>query len=190
MCRCESEGEAVPPDSQSPVEPTSSIEQAQWYAVQTRSRHERTVTALLRGNGIQTYLPLVREVHRWSDRRKLVEVPLFPGYAFIRSSGSAEVASRVVRLDGVVSLVGSGPCGTPIPDKQIEAIQTLLDHDLPYVNHPFLRVGQRVRIQGGALDGVEGILLARKGENRLVLSIEMIQRSIAVPIEGYDVQVV
>jgi transcription antitermination factor NusG len=160
-----------------------------WYAVQTRSRHEKKVAAWLADNGIQAYLPLVREVHLWSDRRKVVEVPLFPGYAFIRSSGSAATAVRVFQTDGVVSMVGPGLCGTPIPDQEIEAVQRLLAHETPCMNHPFLKVGQKVRIRGGALDGIEGILLACKSENRLVVSVEMIQRSLAVPIEGYDVQV-
>ena len=146
------------------------------------------MAAQLHGHGIHTYLPLVPEVHRWSDRRKVVDVPLFPGYAFIRSANSVETTAKVVRIDGVVSMVGTRPCGTPIPQEEIEAIQRLLTNDIPYVNHPFLKVGQRVRVRGGALDGVEGILLARTGEISLVISVEMIQRSLAVRIEGLDLQ--
>ena len=183
-------GEAVSSDSlwSSLLAPSNAEER--WYAVQTRSRHEKVVAAQLHGHGIHTYLPLVPEVHRWSDRRKVVEVPLFPGYAFIRSVNSAETAAKVVRTDGVVSIVGARPCGTPIPEEEIEAIQRLLTNEISYVNHPFLKIGQRVRVRGGALDGVEGILLERKGETSLVVSIELVQRSLAVHVEGLDFEAI
>jgi transcription antitermination factor NusG len=148
------------------------------------------VAAQLRGRGIDVYLPLVEEIHRWSDRRKLVQVPLFPGYTFFHARESAETVSTMAQIESVVGIVGMGPGGTPIPDEQIAAVQRLVSHNIPCVNHPFLQVGQRVRIRGGALDGLEGILLARQGETSLVVSIELIQRSLAVRIEGYDVEVV
>jgi len=161
-----------------------------WFVVHTRSRHEKVVAAQLRGRGIEAYLPLVEEIHRWSDRRKRVQVPLFPGYTFFHASESAETVSLIAQIESVVGIVGAGLAGTSIPDEQIEAIQRLVSHNIPCVNHPFLEVGQRVRIRGGALDGVEGILLACKAESSLVISIELIQRSLAVPIQGYDVEIV
>ncbi len=136
-------------------------DQVNWYALQTRARHEKSVAERLQEQNLITFLPLVREVHRWSDRRKVVELPLFMG----------------VRGQGV-----------PIPDEQIEAIRTLVAQQLPWSVHPFLKVGQRVRIRGGSLDAVEGILLSRNGDRTLVVSVDAIQRSLAVHIEGYDVE--
>ena len=161
-----------------------------WYAVHTRARHEKAVAAQLRGRGVETYLPLVEEIHRWSDRRKRVQVPLFPGYTFIHALECAETVATVAQIESVVRIVGAGPSGTPIPDAEFEAVHKLVSNNIPCVNYPFPQVGQRVRICGGALDGVEGTLLALKGTTSLVVSIQLIQRSLAVRIEGYDIEVV
>jgi transcription antitermination factor NusG len=162
---------------------------ANWFAVHTRARHEKMVAYRLQQQGMTTFLPLVTEVHRWSDRRKKVELPLFSCYVFVRLIPTNEQRMRVLGLDGVFSFVGSSRGeGTPVPDEQIEAVRTLIAQDLPWSNHPFLKIGQRVRIRGGALDGVEGVLLLRDGEDTLVVSIDAIQRSLAVRIEGYDVE--
>lgn len=186
----ESEGEAISSAGRlaSACLATCEAGQERWYAVQTRSRHEKLVATSLQGRGVAAYLPLVSEVHRWSDRRKQVDVPLFSGYVFIRSVDSNEAMSKVICADGVVSIVGARPRGTPIPDGEIEAIQTLLARKVLHRNHMFLECGQRVRIRGGALEGVEGILLAQKSETSLVVSVNLIQRSIAMKIEGYDVE--
>ena len=190
--RWESEGEAVSGGQLGAQtgEPLPVSLPKKWYAVHTRSRHEKAVAAQLRDRGVDTYLPLVEEIHRWSDRRKLVQVPLFPGYAFIHACESAETASTVAEVESVVKIVGTRPGGTPIPDQEIEALQRLLSRKVPCAYHPFLKVGQQVRIRGGALDGLEGTLVAVKGANSLVISIELIQRSLAVRIEGYDVEMV
>jgi len=161
-----------------------------WYAVHTRSRHEKVVAAQLRGRGVDTYLPLVEEIHRWSDRRKRVQVPLFPGYTFIHAPDSAETMATVAQVASAVGIVGAEAGGTPIPDEEIATVHRLLANNIPCVHHAFLKLGQRVRVHGGALDGIEGTLLALKGENCLVVSIELIQRSLAVRIEGYDVEMV
>lgn len=161
-----------------------------WYAVHTRARHEKAVAAQLQGRGMETYLPLVEEIHRWSDRRKRVQVPLFPGYAFIHACQSSETVAAVAAVESVVRIVGAHPSGTPIPDEQIQTVHRLVSQNIPCVNHPFLEVGQRVRVRGGPLDGVEGTLVALKGARSLVVSIELIQRSLAVRVEGYDVEVV
>lgn len=168
----------------------SSLLPKRWFAVHTRARHEKVVAAQLRGRGVETYLPLVEEIHRWSDRRKRVQVPLFPGYAFIHAGESAETVATVAGVESVVRIVGSHPSGTPIPDEQIQTIHRLVSQNVPCVNHPFLEAGQRVRLRGGPLDGVEGTLIALKGATSLVVSIELIQRSLAVRIEGYDVEVI
>lgn len=189
--RWESEGEAVwgrrPEDACS----LPAVEAGKkWYAVHTRSRHEKVVAAQLSNRGVETYLPLVEEIHRWSDRRKRVRVPLFPGYAFIHARDSAETLATVAQVPSAVGLVGATSGGAPIRDEEIAAVHRLLANNIPCVHHPFLKVGQRVRIRGGSLEGIEGTLLARKGENCLVVSIELIQRSLAVRIEGYDIEMI
>ena len=159
-----------------------------WYAVWTHSRHEKKVSVELLYRGVETFLPLSLETHRWSDRRKSVEVPLFPGYVFVRISDSPQMRSAVLQINGVASFVGIRNQGTPIPDSQIEDIRQLLAGKVPVTSHAFLNVGQRVRIRGGALDGIQGILTAQNGNRRLVISIETIQRSISMTVEGYDIE--
>jgi transcription antitermination factor NusG len=156
--------------------------------VQTRARHEKVIAQRLRDQGVTTFLPLVREVHGWSDRRKTVELPLFGCYVFARILPRNEDRLRVLVVDGVLRFVGPGGQGIPIPEEQIEAVRKLVEEQLPFCSYPFLKIGQRVRIRGGALDGVEGLLTARSGERTLVVSVDAIQRSLAVRIEGYDVE--
>lgn len=159
-----------------------------WFAVQTRARHEKAVAQRLREKGVTTFLPLFKTVHRWSDRQKTVELPLFSCYVFVRLVSGNEERQRVLREDGVLMFVGSCGHGSPIPDRQIDAVRRLMQEQLPYLQHPFLKIGQRVRIRSGALSGVEGILVSRIGERALVISLDTIQRSLAVRIEGYDVE--
>ncbi len=160
----------------------------QWYAIHTRSQHEKAVVSHLKREGIETFLPLVAEIHRWSDRCKVVEVPLFSCYAFVNLCLVPEMWAKVTRVNGVLRFVGVRGEGIPIPDSQVESVRKLLSNKLPYTTYPFLKVGQRVRVRGGALDGVEGILLARNGNRTLVISVEPIQRSVAVSIDGYQIQ--
>jgi transcription antitermination factor NusG len=173
----------------SPV-PLTEVDHSHWYAVQTRARHEKVVSERLQEQGLTTFLPMISEVHRWSDRRKTVELPLFSCYVFVRMVLSNEERVRVHRVHGVFAIVGVRGKGTPIPDEQIQAVRTLISEQLPWSFHPFLKIGQRVRIRGGAMDGVEGVLVARNGDRTLVVSIDAIQRSLAVRIEGYDVETV
>jgi transcription antitermination factor NusG len=160
----------------------------EWYAVHTRSQHEKSVVSYLQGGGITTFLPLVTEVHRWSDRRKLVELPLFSCYVFVRISLVPELWHKVMKTSGVLGFVGAGREGIPIPEGQIESIRKLVGSSTPYTVCPFLKVGQRVRIRGGALDSIEGILIARNGDRKLVVSVEPIQRSLAIRIDDYNVE--
>ena len=170
------------------VDQNRTVDTGNWYAVQTRSRHEKVVAYRLEEQGIPTFLPTVREEHRWSDRKKIVELPLFSCYVFVKCAPNNEERLRVCRTDGVFQIIGVQGVGTPIPQEQIDAIQTLLANKLPFAAYPFLKIGQRVRIKSGALAGVEGVLVARSGERMLVISIDVIQRSMAVRIEGYDVE--
>ena len=158
-----------------------------WYALHTRSRHERVVAQRLRECGLETYLPTVREVHRWSDRQKQVEVPLFSCYVFTRCNLSPKNRNHVYRIDSVLGFVGAAGGPSAIPDDQIESVRTLLSQTTPCRSHPFLRAGQRVRVRGGALDGIEGIFLSENGDHSLVISVDAIQRSMAVRLDGYDI---
>ncbi len=162
----------------------------EWYAVHTRSQHEKSVVSHLQGAGITCFLPLVTEVHRWSDRRKLVALPLFSCYAFVRISLVPELWNKVTKTSGVLGFVGARREAIPIPEGQIESIRKLVGSSAPYTVCPFLKVGQRVRIRGGALDGIAGILIARNGDRMLVISVEPIQRSLAVRIGDYQVEAV
>jgi transcriptional antiterminator NusG len=164
------------------------VDLEEWFAVQTRARHEKVVAQRLREVGVMTFLPLVKAVHRWSDRRKTVELPLFSCYVFVRLAPKNESRLRVLLIEGVLNFVGPRGQGVAIPDEQIDSLRRLLQEQLPYCSHPFLKIGQRVRIRSGALDGVEGILVSRSGERTLVVSVDAIDRSLAVRIEGYDVE--
>ncbi len=166
------------------------LNQARWYAVRTRSRHEKLVARQLENQGIESFLPVVTKVHNWSDRRKQVEEPLFSGYTFLRMIHSSDERVRVLRTQGVVGFVGVQGTGIPIPDHQIEDVKTLLNSKMAYQERPFLHIGQRVRVRGGALDGMEGILVAENGDRSLVISVEPIQRSLCVRVAGYDVEAV
>ena len=162
----------------------------QWYAIHTRAQHEKRIEVHLQQRGISSFLPLEKQVHRWSDRRKLVEVPLFPCYAFVQIIPSAQTRSAVLRTEGVIGFVGVRGEGTPIRDSEIESVRLLLSRDVPFASYPFLKIGQRVRIRGGSLDGVEGVIVGGRGHRQLVVSVELIQRSIAVTVEGYDIEAV
>lgn len=163
-------------------------EDSLWFAVQTRPRHEKRVNLDLREKGIHSFLPLQREKRRWSDRQQWVELPLFSHYVFVRIPASAESRVRVLQTTGVVQFTGAQGRGTPIPDEQIENLQTIVDHRIPVMAHDFLRVGQRVRIRGGALNGIEGVLAAVQNQKTLVVSVDLIQKSVAIRIDGFEVE--
>lgn len=161
-----------------------------WYAVRTRSRHEKIVARQLEGQGFATFLPLTTELRQWSDRRKLVELPLFPGYTFLRMAYQPDQRLRVLGTDGIVGFVGVQGHGTPIPDRQIEHIQNLIASKVPFESYPYLKVGQRVRIRSGSLDGTEGILVEQESDRMLVISVELIQRSVSMRLQGYEVEAI
>lgn len=166
------------------------LPQSRWYALHTRARHEKAVTHRLSEHGITTYLPMTNEVRQWSDRRKRVELPLFSCYTFVQVPSISEVRSIIVRTDGVLGFVGYCGGEVPIPDSEIDNVRMLLESTVPYTTHPFLKIGQRIRVRSGALDGLEGILVGRNGDSTLVISVDPIQRSLAVKIDGYAVETV
>jgi transcription antitermination factor NusG len=159
-----------------------------WYALHTRARHEKAIERRLRERGIETFVPTTMEVHRWSDRKKKVEVTLFSCYVFVRSALSEQDRTHVYQIESVHGFVGTRGSSLPIPDDQIESIQKVLTQTAPWRSYPFLKVGQRVRVRGGAMDGVEGVFLSENGDHSLIISVDAIQRSMAVRIDGYDVE--
>jgi transcriptional antiterminator NusG len=166
----------------------AAMQEPQWFAIRTRSRHEKMVSDQLERQGIENFLPLIKRSRKWSDRVKEVELPLFAGYNFVRLSFTSVERLRVLKTHGVAGFVGVNGCGSAIPESQIEDIRTLLASNLPFKEQPFLKVGQRVRIRGGALDGMEGILSAHNDDRSLVISLEPIERSLSVRIRGYTVE--
>ena len=161
---------------------------SRWYAIRTRSRHEKKIASELCDKGVDHFLPLQTQIHRWSDRSQQVEVPLFPCYLFVRTVPVGEARVSVLRTPGVVGFVGGQGNGTPIPDKQIENIQTILEQKVQFTLHPFLNLNGRVRIRGGCLDGVEGVLVGMNPDSSLVVSVDLLERSVAIRVAGYDVE--
>ena len=159
-----------------------------WYAVHTVARHEKQISAQLEEKRVCTFLPLLNQIHRWSDRRRKVEVPMFSCYAFVRMAQIVEERLKVLRTPGVLGFVGSERQGTPIPDEQIESLRTAIRENIPCFPYPFIREGRRVRLRGGSLDGVEGILVRQGADQSLVVSMELLRRSVAIRVEGYEIE--
>lgn len=152
-----------------------------WFALQVRSRYENIVAAHLEGKGYQCLLPLYKSRRRWSDRFAEIEQPLFPGYVFCRLDPFDRFPILVT--PGVVLIVGFGKTPVPIQETEIAAIQTVLKSGFPIQPYPFLKIGQRVRMENGPLSGLDGILSDFKGHNHLVLSVTLLQRSVAVQVD-------
>ncbi len=156
-----------------------------WYALWTRSRHEKLVRDELADQKIEPLLPTVKRLNQWKDRKKEVEIPLFPGYCFARFEWKNRL--DILRIPGVVRVIGSCGRPEPIPDHEIEAIKKLMNTALPYENHPYLKVGMRVRIIRGPLEGVEGIFSRKEKYHRVVISVHLIQQAVSVEVNHADV---
>lgn len=156
-----------------------------WYAVRTRSRHEKLVRDRLAALGIEHLLPTVHRLSQWKDRKKEIEVPLFSGYCFVRFGWPDRLAVQTV--SGVVEIVGGGQRPEPIPDAEIDALKSLMASELPYDAHPYLREDMMVEVRRGPLEGVRGILLRKAKRHRLVISIHLIQQAAAVEIDASEV---
>jgi transcription antitermination factor NusG len=152
-----------------------------WYAVQIQSKLGSLASATLCGKGYEAYLPLYRCGRRWSDRVKQLDLPLFPGYLFCRF----DVLDRlpILTTPGVISVVGAGKTPVPVDDEEIEAIRNILRSGLVAQPWPFLRVGSKVYIEGGPLAGLEGIITNTDKVYRLIVSVSLLQRSVAVEID-------
>lgn len=162
---------------------------ARWYAVTVRSRQEKTAATGLNALGIPNFLPLTPELRQWSDRKQLVTLPLFPGYLFVRMNPSKDSTLPILKVPGVVGLVRNNTGPLPIPSNEINDIRRVLAERIECSPHPFfLKEGDRARVVRGALAGLEGTLVRSNSETRLVVSVEMIQRSIAVNVSRQDVE--
>jgi transcription antitermination factor NusG len=155
--------------------------QLPWYCVRTKPKHESIAAAALKAKGYEQYLPLYRSRRRRSDRVINLEVPQFPGYVFCRFEVSRRLP--VLTTPGVISIVGFGEGPTPIAESEIEAIQVVLRSGLAGEPCAFLHKGQRIRVNRGSLEGLEGFLLRKKSEWRMVISITMLQRSVSIEID-------
>jgi transcription antitermination factor NusG len=159
---------------------------AAWCAVYTRHQHEKAVTAMLLVKGFEAFLPLYESTRKWKDRRKLLSLPLFPGYVFVR--GALERRLPILTTPGVHMIISRGERVATIPEEEIEAIRRTIEGKVRVEPHPFLRCGERVRVIRGSLAGVEGILTRKKNLYRLVLSVAMLTQAVAVEIDAHDVE--
>jgi len=175
-----------------PITTESSIEQlregsgSNWYALYTCARHEKPVAEQIEQRSMTCFLPLYRSVRRWKDRRKELELALFPGYVFVRMA--LENRLRILQLPGVVRLVSFNGQPAVLPAVEMEALQARLSCGVGVEPHPYLRAGRRVRVCQGAMEGLEGIIVRRKEHCRVVFSIELIQRSVSVEVDESDLE--
>jgi len=157
-----------------------------WYAAYTCARHEKCVARQLEVRGIDFFLPLYRSLRRWKDRRKMIDLALFPGYVFVRMA--LENRFRILGLPGMVRLVSFDGKPAALPEQEIEALRTGLSQQVYAEPHPYLQVGRRVRVEHGPLTGLQGFLVRKKDKCRLVISLDLIQRSISAEVDAADVQ--
>ena len=160
---------------------STATDQLPWYALQCWVRKESTIAAQLEGQGFECFLPKYKSLREWSDRKKEVEQPLFPGYLFCRFEYS--LRRPVVVTPGVLQVVGYGRTPVPVEDQEIAAIQTAVESGVPSQPWPYMEVGERVRIHTGKLSGLQGILVNFKGNHRVVLSVNLLQRSVALEVD-------
>ncbi len=157
-----------------------------WYAAYTCAQHEKRVAEQLAERTIEHFLPLYASLRRWKDRRVRLELPLFPGYVFVRLALRDRL--RVLQVPRVVRLVGFGGLPVALPDEQVELLRAGLSGEMHAEPHPFLTAGRRVRVVHGPLLGMEGILVRKKGVFRVVLSLDLIMRSVAVELDSADLE--
>jgi transcription antitermination factor NusG len=153
----------------------------QWFALRVKSRYEKMVSAIARNKGFEEFLPLYRRRQRWSDRLKSVEFPLFPGYVFCRLNPQHRLP--LLTIPGVLQFVGIGKTPVPIDDEEIIAIQSAVRFGLSAEPWPYLQTGQRVRLEDGPLAGLEGLLVEVRKRYRVVVSVTLLKRSVAVEID-------
>jgi transcription antitermination factor NusG len=169
-----------------PAAPNLKAGRLPWFALQVRTRHEMGVARHIRGIGYEEFLPLYMCRKRWSDRVKEVESPLFPGYLFCRFDPQNRLP--ILKIPGVIQIVGNSRQPIPVDEGEIDAIQNLVTSGIPNQPWPFLEVGERVHIEAGPLRGLEGVLVEFRGSRRLILSVTLLQRSVAVEMDAASVR--
>lgn len=152
-----------------------------WYALYTRHQHEKTIALHLDKLGFQVFLPTYREVHQWKDRRKIVELPLFPSYVLF--TGDLNRRIEILNVPGVYFLLCIEGKAAAIPRAELDAVRRALESELPIEPHPFVKSGERVRVCSGPLAGVEGVVTRRRDSLRLVLSVETLCRSVSIEVD-------
>lgn len=157
-----------------------------WHAIFTRHQHEKVVASALAAKGCEVYLPLYLTVRKWQDRAKRLWLPLFPGYVFIREGMDRQF--QIVTTPGVIQVVGWGGRAAIVPQSQLNTVRQIVESSVPVEAHPYLASGDRVRVKGGPLAGLEGILTRKKGISRLIISIDMLGRSAAVEVDCSNVE--
>ena len=160
--------------------------QALWHALHTKYQHEKYVTEILAEKGFEVFCPTYAEVHRWKDRRKEVTIPLFSGYLFFADGLDRRI--DLLSTPGVCAIVSFGNTPAIVPEEEINAIRLAAASPQRMEPHPFLKEGQKVRVKSGPLSGIEGILQRRKDTFRLVLSVQLLGRSVAVQVEHCDIE--
>ena len=162
-----------------------------WFAVWTRSRQEKVAASMIESLNIPTFLPLRSEVRQWSDRKQTIRTPLFSGYLFVRMS-LAEDSCRlqVLKTPGIVGFIGNSAGPIAIPDQQIENIRTVLSSGLDYTVGPLFKEGDRIRVVRGSLSGMEGTLVRTNSETRLILSVDLVKRSLSIDVARHDVELI
>jgi transcription antitermination factor NusG len=173
-------------DSQAGAVLSADYVEPRWYAAYTCANHEKRVREQLEQRSVESFLPVYETIRRWKDRRMRLQLPLFPGYVFVRMVIVDRL--RVLQVPGVVRLVGFNGQLSALPDEEIDALKRGLAGGVRAEPHPFLTVGRRVRVKRGPFEGRQGILLRRKGKLRLVLSVELIMRSVVVDVDIADVE--
>jgi transcription antitermination factor NusG len=156
-----------------------------WYAAYTCTRHEKRVAQQLDQRDVENFVPLYRSVRRWKDRRKELQLALLPGYVFVRMDLKDRL--RVLQLPGVVNLVSMGGAPAPLLDSEIETLRQGMANPMRIEPHPYLKEGRRVRVEGGPFAGTEGILVRRRDGCRVVVSIDLLMRSLAVEVDEADI---
>lgn len=166
--------------------PAMSARQECWFAAYTNPNHEKRIAAHFVARGVNHFLPLYSSLRRWKDRRVRLDLPLFPGYIFVHFELSARL--KVLEVPGVVRLVGFNGTPCPLPSNEIETLRTAMAEAIRFEPHPLLSIGSRVRIVRGPLAGAEGILVRKRNNYRVVLTVNVIARSAAVEVDASDIQ--
>jgi transcription antitermination factor NusG len=159
---------------------------APWHALYTRHQHEKTIADLLTRKGFNVFLPLYNTTHRWKDRTKALSLPLFPSYVFVK--GGLDRQLQILTTPGVYTILAVAGRAAVIPEEEISAVQRMVASSLDVEPHPFLKCGDRVRLSSGPLEGIEGILIRKKNSLRLVISVELLMKSVAVEVDAWAVE--